>query len=73
MYKFLRNASFILVVFGALNWGLVGMFGFDLVAYLFGIMTPLTRILYGVVGLSAIVSAITMYTHHTEECCGCEF
>ena len=30
MYKFLKNASYILVLLGALNWGLVGLFGFDL-------------------------------------------
>ncbi len=73
MHRFLRNASYILVLIGALNWGLVGMFGFDLVAYLFGIMTPVTRIIYGLVGLSAIVSVITMFTEHSEDCCGCEF
>ena len=64
MYKFLKNASYILVLLGALNWGLVGLFGFDLFAYLFGIMTPVTRILYALVGLSALVSAVTMYSEH---------
>ena len=73
MYKFLKNASYIFVLLGALNWGLVGLFGFDLFAYLFGIMTPITRILYGIVGISALVSAITMYSEHVDECCGCEF
>ena len=73
MYKFLKNASYILVLLGALNWGLVGLFGFDLFAYLFGIMTPVTRILYALVGLSALVSAVTMYSEHVDECCGCEY
>lgn len=61
MFKFLKYASYILVLIGALNWGLVGFFKFDLVATLFGEMTPISRLVYGLVGLSAIVSAITTY------------
>ena len=44
----------ILLVVGGLNWGLVGLFDFDLVAMLFGVMSTLSRIVYGVVGASAI-------------------
>ena len=43
-----------LVVIGALNWGLVGFFNFDLVAAIFGIGTFLSMIVYDVVGLSAV-------------------
>lgn len=43
-----------LLVVGGLNWGLVGVFGFDLVAALFGDMSALSRIVYALVGLSAI-------------------
>ncbi len=46
--------ALVLVIVGALNWGLVGAFGFDLVATLFGDMTMLSRIVYGLVGLSSI-------------------
>ncbi|HEY5722291.1 MAG TPA: DUF378 domain-containing protein [Allosphingosinicella sp.] len=42
-----------LVIVGGLNWGLVGLFGFDLVAALFGEMSALSRIVYALVGLSA--------------------
>ena len=48
----------ILVVVGALNWGLVGLFGFDLVATLFGQATPLSRIVYILVGLSGAFQAV---------------
>jgi uncharacterized membrane protein YuzA (DUF378 family) len=48
----------VLLVVGGLNWGLVGAFGFDLVATLFGAMTPLARIVYVLVGLSAIYQAL---------------
>ncbi|MFC1756752.1 DUF378 domain-containing protein [Patescibacteria group bacterium] len=44
----------ILVVIGGLNWGLVGIFNFDLVATIFGDMSILSRIVYTLVGLSAI-------------------
>lgn len=45
----------ILTIIGALNWGLVGAFGFDLVAFIFGSMTYWTQITYILVGISAIV------------------
>ncbi len=53
--------SYILVLIGALNWGLVGFFNIDLVALIFGDMTVMSRIVYGLVGISAIFYAITSY------------
>ncbi len=44
----------ILVIVGGLNWGLVGFFNFDLVAAIFGDMSLLSRIVYGLVGLAAL-------------------
>ena len=46
----------ILVVIGALNWGLIGLFGFNLVAALFG-TTVLTNLVYILVGLSGVYQA----------------
>ncbi len=43
-----------LTIIGGLNWGLVGIFDFNLVALIFGDMTILARLVYTVVGLSAI-------------------
>jgi len=43
-----------LVIIGALNWGLVGAFSFDLVATILGDMSLLSRVVYGLVGLSAV-------------------
>ena len=48
----------ILLVVGGLNWGLVGFANFDLVASIFGSGAWLSRIVYGLVGLSAIYQAI---------------
>lgn len=52
--KFFDTLAFILVVVGALNWGLVGFFHFDLVATLFGAGSLLSRIVYILVGLSGL-------------------
>ena len=46
--------AFILLVIGGLNWGLVGLFGFDVVAYIFGEMSAISKVVYVLVGLSAL-------------------
>ncbi len=66
MYNYLKYGSYVLVLVGALNWGLVGLFNFDLVAAIFGEMTTLSRIVYSLVGLSALVSAISSYMCYKE-------
>lgn len=43
-----------LLIVGGLNWALVGLFSYDLVATLFGTQTPTTRVVYSLVGLSAL-------------------
>ena len=47
----------VLLVIGAVNWGLVGFFGFNLVSALFGEATALTRVIYAAVGLSGLYEA----------------
>ena len=42
------------VIIGAINWGLIGFFQFDLVAFIFGNMSWLSRIIYAVIGLSGL-------------------
>ncbi|HEY0337767.1 MAG TPA: DUF378 domain-containing protein [Burkholderiales bacterium] len=48
-----------LMIVGGINWGLVGLFDFNLVAAIFGDMTPLSRVVYVAVGLSALYSIYT--------------
>jgi uncharacterized membrane protein YuzA (DUF378 family) len=51
----------ILVIVGAINWGLWGFFQFDLVAFIFGGMSaPISRIIYAVVGLAGLYEAKQM-------------
>ena len=50
-----------LVIIGALNWGLIGVFSFDLVAWLFGAMSVVTRVIYTLVALGGIWSISLLY------------
>ena len=59
--KVLYCIALTLVIIGALNWLLIGLFSFDLVATLFGNMSVFSRIIYVLVGISGIIS-IGLYT-----------
>lgn len=52
--KWIDYTTLTLVIVGAINWGLIGFFKFDLVAYLFGSLTWISRIIYALVGLSGL-------------------
>ncbi len=57
--KVLRNIALVLLIIGGLNWGLVGLFDFNLVAFLFdGFSVIISRIIYTIVGISAVVLAV---------------
>jgi uncharacterized membrane protein YuzA (DUF378 family) len=55
--KIINGIALILLVVGGLNWGLVGIFNFDLVAAIFGVMSLISRVIYALVGVSAICIA----------------
>jgi uncharacterized membrane protein YuzA (DUF378 family) len=46
--------AMILMIIGGINWGLIGAFDVNLLTSLFGVGTPLTRLVYAVVGLAAL-------------------
>ena len=51
----LNKIALSLVIIGAVNWGLIGLAKFDLVAWLFGGQTaPISRLIYGLVGLAGL-------------------
>lgn len=52
--KWFDNTSLTLVIIGAVNWLLIGIFRFDFVAFLFGNLTWLSRIIYTLVGLCGL-------------------
>ena len=62
--------SLILVIIGALNWGGIGLFGFDTVAYLFGGQNAtVSRVIYTLVGLAGVwcVSLLFREREHADD------
>ena len=57
----LNKVTLLLLIVGGLNWGLVGLFNFDLVAAIFGEMSLLSRVVYSLVGLSALWQLIPLF------------
>jgi uncharacterized membrane protein YuzA (DUF378 family) len=65
--KALHMVTFSLVIIGALNWGLVGLFSFNLVEAVLGTSAELVRLVYVLVGASAVYIAAT----HMNDCKTC--
>jgi uncharacterized membrane protein YuzA (DUF378 family) len=59
--RVLNTITLVLLIVGGLNWGLVGLLNFDLVAAIFGEMSPLSRIVYSLVGLSASWQLVPLF------------
>lgn len=62
----LQKTALIFTLIGALNWGLIGLFSFDLVAFLFGEMTVLSRIVYTLVGICGIINIVLLFVDLDE-------
>lgn len=59
----LQKIALVLIIIGALNWGLVGIFKFDLVAFIFDNLSPIiTRIIYSLVGIAGLISISSLFT-----------
>ncbi|HSX13570.1 MAG TPA: DUF378 domain-containing protein [Chlamydiales bacterium] len=67
--RVLRFIILLLVIIGALNWGLYGFFQYDLVADLFGDMSKTSRILYGIIGIAGLLGIAGLVC--TCRSCGC--
>lgn len=52
--KIIDKIALILIIIGAINWGLIGLFRFNLVELIFGDMTILARIIYALVGIAGL-------------------
>ncbi len=61
----LDYAALIITVIGAINWGLIGFFEFNLVAWLFGSLTWLSRIIYALVGICGLYT-LTFFGRITD-------
>ena len=67
--KFLNYFSLTIAVIGAVNWGLIGFFDLNLVSLLFGSMSWISRIIYGLVGLCSLylLSFYGLVDHKKQE------
>lgn len=52
----IQRIALVLTIIGAINWGLIGFFQFDLVAAIFGDNSAFTRIIYGIVGIAGLIN-----------------
>lgn len=59
----LQKSALVLTIIGAINWGLIGIFNFDLVAAIFGDMSLLSRIIYTLVGVAGLINIGILFKH----------
>ena len=59
----IQKIALVITIIGAINWGLVGLFDLDLVATIFGDMTMLSRIVYGLVGICGLINLGILFSH----------
>ena len=58
-----QKTCLIITIIGALNWGLIGLFDFNLVDTIFGVGSLLSRIIYVIVGICGIVNIGILFNH----------
>ncbi len=67
-HKYLDCIALTVAIIGAVNWGLIGFFSFDLVSFIFGNMSWIARIVYALVGISGLyLLSFYMYAGGTEQ------
>ena len=57
----LQKVSLILIIIGAINWGLIGLFDFNLVETMFGVDNVLTKVIYALVGIAGIIDISLLF------------
>ncbi|KAB2492227.1 DUF378 domain-containing protein [Priestia endophytica] len=63
----IQRTALVLTIIGAINWGLIGFFQFDLVAAIFGGQTSaLSRIIYGLVGIAGLINLGLLFKPSAE-------
>lgn len=59
----LQKIALCITIVGAINWGLIGFFDYDLVANLFGNMSTVSRFIYGLVGITGLINIDILFNH----------
>ncbi len=61
-----QKTTLLFTIVGAINWGLIGFFDFNLVASLFGTESVLPSIIYAIVGICGLINIGVLFTHFDE-------
>ena len=61
-----QKSCLFFTIIGAINWGLIGLFNFDLVATLFGDMSIASRVVYTIVGIAGLVNIMLFFVDLDE-------
>ena len=64
--RHLHLIAIILLIIGGINWGLIGLIEYNFVASIFGSLTPLTRLIYILVGVAAIYELVLLIRSRTR-------
>ena len=64
----MQKIALTFTIIGALNWGLVGIFNFNLVDYIFGVGSVMSRIIYIVVALSGLINIVIYFIDLNHPC-----
>ena len=61
--EILQKVCLVLTIIGAINWELIGLLDFNLVSFLFGEMTMLSRAVYSLVGIAGLINIGLLFVH----------
>lgn len=64
--RMLQRIALVFTILGALNWGLVGLFDFNLVTSIFGNASVFTRILYVFIAICGLINILLLFMHIEE-------
>ena len=59
----LQNVCLVITIIGAINWGLIGLFDFNLVTSLFGSGSMLSKVVYSLVGITGLINIGLLFVH----------
>lgn len=68
MLRYIKYFSYVMIIFGSVNWGAIGFFDLDIVAFLFGEMSTISRIIYSIIGICGVAHAFITYNDNDEDC-----
>lgn len=59
----LQKVCLVFTIIGAIVWGIIGLFDFNLVAFIFGESSMLSRIIYTIVGITGLINIGILFNH----------